>query len=95
MSGQWKRVDPKPWERAMAARAAGRAPEPEDLEEARRRARPGDTPGWAELVAAKVMGESGRKVVPQPAEPPAEPESRMVRELRRRFGTPEAPPPAA
>lgn len=43
----------KAWERVLAARAMGQAPDPADVEEARAAAKPG-TVGWAARVAAQA-----------------------------------------
>jgi hypothetical protein len=47
-------TEPKAWERAMAARAMGQQPAPEDLAEAQRAARPATT-GWAQRLAERAV----------------------------------------
>lgn len=78
---QWKRPTSNAWHRVAAAMAMGEEPEAEDVDEARERAQPDNTPGWVQAVAGRIAGGA-------PAEPEEEPKpmSEMERRLRRRLG---------
>lgn len=89
MSTQWKKPTPSAWQRVMASRARGEQPDPADVEEARRRARPDTAPAWARQVAARAVGQSQA-----PAEEP-KPRSEFERRLRARLGVVDDGPDAA
>jgi hypothetical protein len=80
---QWRKSKPSAWQRALAARARGAVPDPEDLVEARERARPGGDPAWVRQVAAKITGAAA----PEP-EQEVKPMSEYERRLRQRLGAP-------
>jgi hypothetical protein len=76
---QWRKTELSPWQRVAAARARGERPDPEDVEEARRRALPDDTPAWARAVAERAVG--GNPPAPEPRKARSKFEKRLMARL--------------